>query len=388
MPVDLSGQIFEAYERALRRAKALQVAGYSHQAAVAYHECARLLREYAGYIKDRKGREEWVKRADEYEALAKQVAAARVAIPTSETAGATEENYHAQVEALIHKVPISWDDIGGLEEIKQEIKAAYGLSLARKPKGVKLRGWRYILLYGPPGTGKTLLAAATSNGLEATFFSVKVSDLLSKYFGESSKIVSALFDVARQRAPSVIFIDEFESLSTRRDGTSTGAEARIVSTFLAELDGLEGKWDERYVLTMAASNLPWLIDKAILSRFDKKIYVPLPDAAARRAILEIHLSRKGLKTQVPYEELVERCAGYSGREIERLCLAAVRAMVDRSNPGLLAAVDAGLKDISNYELNVVPLTAQDFAQAFASVQPETSARDLEAFERWRRQQDV
>jgi SpoVK/Ycf46/Vps4 family AAA+-type ATPase len=116
---------------------------------------------------------------------------------------------------------------------------------------------------GPPGTGKTLLAAATAGNLEATFFNVKVSSLLSKYFGESTKLISALYSVARRLSPAVIFLDEFESLTPSRGSGESGSERRIVSTLLAELDGLQGKDDDSFVMTICATNLPWLLDLAI-----------------------------------------------------------------------------------------------------------------------------
>ena len=112
------------------------------------------------------------------------------------------------------------------------------------------------------------------------------------------------------------------------------------------------------------------------------------DVRAREAILKIHLSKKGLKTRVPYARLVELTVGYSGREIERICRTAVKSMVDRHNAGLIAAVDAGRAEISDYELKVAPLTADDFDAAFAGMQPETTERDLEAFARWKNQQDT
>jgi katanin p60 ATPase-containing subunit A1 len=186
------------------------------------------------------------------------------------------------VLSLIHKSDVQWGDIGGLEDTKDSIKSAYALALAQKPAGVQVSSWRNLLMYGPPGTGKTLLAAATAGNLEATFFNVKVSSLLSKYFGESTKLISALFSVARRLSPAVIFLDEFESLTPVRGSGESGAERRIVSTLLAELDGLQAKDDTGFVLTICATNLPWLLDLAILSRFQRRIYVPLPDPDARR----------------------------------------------------------------------------------------------------------
>src|SRR5207248_11775710 len=125
---------------------------------------------------------------------------------------------------------------------------------------------------------------------------------------------------ARGCSPSVVFLDEFESLCGSRDEGDTGTERRILSTILSELDGLAEKGrDDVYVLTIAATNRPWDLDPAVLSRFDKKILIPLPDDRTREKILRIHLEKKGFATEVPYEELGRLTNGYSGREIERFC---------------------------------------------------------------------
>ncbi len=386
MPVDLSGQMYTAYQQALARAKVRFQEGRYAEAAAAYRQCAHHLERYASYLRSAEARARWRKKAQEYRQLAEKIEAGEFAVPTvaSEGGASPTDNYEEAVMGLIHKANVTWDDIAGLEETKQEIKAAYGLALARKPAGVHLDAWRNILFYGPPGTGKTLLAAATSNGLDATFFSVKVSDLLSKYFGESTKLISALYSVARRLAPSVVFLDEFEALSPPRDGTQSGAEARIVSTFLAELDGLARKGDNTFVLTIAATNVPWLIDKAILSRFEKLIYIPLPDAPARRRILEIEVKRKGHRTEVPYRELVARTEGYSGREISQLAREAIKEMVKRMNPDLAKVVDRGREAVSNYTVRVGPISKEDWEKAFSRVMRRTTAADLRRFEEWRR----
>ena len=383
MPVDLSGQIYAAYEQALARAKLRFEKGQYPEAAVAYRQCADFLEKYARYSKSARLRAEWLRKAESYRRLAERLERGGFAISTVEGPPAVED-YESVISALVHRSAVTWDDIGGLEEVKREIKAAYGLALARKPEGVKLEGWRNILFYGPPGTGKTLLAAATSNGLDAIFFNVKVSDLLSKYFGESTRLISALYSVARHLAPSVVFLDEFEALGRPRGREGSGAETRIVSTFLAELDGLAQKKGEDYVLTIAATNLPWLIDKAVLSRFEKKIYIPLPDAPARRRIFEIHLKGKGHRTNVPYQELVARTDGYSGREIEQLCREAVKEMIGRLNPDLPEAVDRGREAVRKYRLKVGPLTRKDWQRAFSMVTPQTTRGELQRFEEWRK----
>lgn len=390
MPIDLSGSIYSEYQRTLKRAQKLVEGGQTSDAAEAYRQAARLMKQYATYTADPGTRGERLKKAEAHALLADKIADGRVAarapvVDANNAAGA--DDYEDAVTALIYESPVTWDDIGGLEATKREIKAAYGLSLARKPQGVKLRGWRNILFYGPPGTGKTLLAAATSNGLDATFFNVKVSDVLSKYFGESTKLISALFAAARDRAPAVIFLDEFESLIPQRGGSESGVERRIISTLLAELDGLAQKGDDRYVLTIAATNLPWLIDKAMLSRFEKKVYIPLPDAEARRAILSIQIERQGYRSEIDLDALTDRTAGYSGREIERLCKEAINHMITRANPHLINAVDQGHDAIKAYETQIEPLNSDDFDTAFDHAKPETSAADLKQYDDWRNNLD-
>ena len=155
-----------------------------------------------------------------------------------------------------------------------------------------------------------MLAAATSGTLEATFFNVSIGGILSKYFGESSKLLGQLFQVAREKSPSVIFLDEFEALTSQRTGDESGSERRILSTILAELDGLSSKDSDAYVLTIASTNLPWTLDQAILSRFQKKVLIPLPDQPAREAILRQHLEKKGFESKEPYAALAALTEGY------------------------------------------------------------------------------
>lgn len=384
MPVDLGGPIFELYEKSLTRAKAQQAKGNTAEAALAYRQCADYLTKYAGQLSDARIKAQWVEKARGYRELAERVANGKFPVAAAEELTETADHYDDEITALIFKSSVNWDDIGGLADTKREIKLAYGLSMVKSPQGVKMQGWRNILFYGPPGTGKTLLAAATSNGLEATFFNVKVSNLLSKYFGESSKLVTALYTTARRLAPSVIFLDELESLTGQRDGGESGAELRVVSTFLTELDGLTGKDSDTYVLTVGATNVPWLIDKAILSRFEKRIYVPLPDAAARESILKIHLEKKGHSLAFPSSELLNRSDGYSGRELEQLAAEAVKRMVEEMNPTLVDLVEQGRDVLSKYELRLRPLELRDFETAFAVLKPQTTRTDLAQYDKWRK----
>ncbi|MBI5365793.1 MAG: ATP-binding protein, partial [Planctomycetes bacterium] len=304
-------------------------------------------------------------------------------------AGAGPE-LRAAVSALITCSPVSWEDVGGLDETKNEVKYALGITLARPPDGVTLAGWTNILFYGPPGTGKSLLAAATSGALKSAdgapsaFFNVKVSSVLSKYFGESSKLISELYGTARDCSPSVIFLDEFESLCARRDGDDSGPERRILSTLLSELDGLERKGrKDLYVLTIAATNRPWDLDPAVLSRFEKKILIPLPDAETRRRILAIHLERRGFRSTAAPELLVRLTAGMSGREIERLCKEVTSRMVAEMNREIPRLIDQGLDAVAGYHIRIRDLTPEDFESARARVHPQTTPEEMRKYLDWR-----
>ena len=387
MGVDLSGQVYARLQKAEAQAKHFWEQGRGLEAAAAYRRCADLARQYAQYGATKQIQKQRLRRAKQYGDLADRIEAGAAAAPAPE--GGATADYEAEVLDLIHRSTVSWEDIGGLAETKQEIQAAYALALARRPEGVRLGAARNILLYGPPGTGKTLLAAAASNELDATFFNVKFSTVLSKWFGESTRLISALYRVAEQHAPSVVFLDEFDALTPPRGGSETGAERRILSTLLSELDGLSQKGESApYVLTIGATNVPWLIDGAILRRFGAKVIeVPLPDAGARSAILTLQLEQAGHRSQVPMEELVERTERYSGSEIAAMCQEAIGRMLSRANPDLLQVADQGRKAISDYQLRVAPLTADDFDYALARVRPRIIPGYLEQLEAWRAAQE-
>ncbi len=394
MSVDLSGSIYTLYKDARQKGDKARQRGADEEAAKQYYAAARWLRSYAESAVTPEIRKERMDKADQLANLARGLAGqaptpSRKVKPESASKPASqaepqagEDDYEEEVLQLIHKSDVKWDQIGGLEDTKNAIKSAYALALAKKPEGVQISSWRNLLLYGPPGTGKTLLAAATAGNLEATFFNVKVSSLLSKYFGESTKLISALYSVARRLSPAVIFLDEFESLTPSRGSGESGSERRIVSTLLAELDGLQGKDDDSFVMTICATNLPWLLDLAILSRFQRRIYVPLPDPAAREAILGIQLTRKGHHSQVTIQELVERTDGFAGRELEQVGQIAINNMIRRANPDLLQVVDSGLGKLTAYELRIEQLTIGDFESAFSQIKPLADPRVVRRYELW------
>lgn len=259
----------------------------------------------------------------------------------------------------------SWEDIGGLDKVKDLIKKSVVIGIIEnKPKAIE--AWNTIMFYGPPGTGKTLMAAAVARNIDATFFDVKASQMLSKYLGEGPKIMSSLFEVAREEAPSVVFIDEFDSIALSRGGDMHEETRRGLSTLLSELDGLQSKGsDRKFVLTIVATNTPDAVDDAIMSRFGKKIEIPLPDLTACKSILKIHTEQKGigLEDKSMFEKIARYCVKnrLSGRDIKFLCGEAISKMVDEMNPKLEELAQKDFETVRKYSLKTRKLRESDFA---------------------------
>lgn len=223
-------------------------------------------------------------------------------------------------EVLVEVPNVKWQDIGGLEGVKQELREAVEWPLKHPEvfRRLGVRAPRGILMYGAPGTGKTLLAKAVANESEANFISVKGPELLSKWIGESEKAVREVFKKARQAAPTIIFFDEIDSIAPRRGASSDShVTERVVNQLLTEIDGLEGMHD---VVVIGATNRPDIMDTALLrpGRFDRIILTPVPDYASRLEILKVHAKSMPLRN-VNLEELAEKMDGYVGADIEAVC---------------------------------------------------------------------
>nr|MDO8077129.1 CDC48 family AAA ATPase [Candidatus Freyarchaeota archaeon] len=227
-------------------------------------------------------------------------------------------------EVLIEIPSVHWDEIGGLEEVKQQLREAVEWPL-KNPEAFTRMGVeppKGVLLYGPPGCGKTLLARAVATESEANFISVKGPELLSKWVGESEKAVREVFRKARTASPSIIFFDEFDALAPRRGSGAGDSQVteRVISSLLTEIDGLEALHD---VVVMAATNRPDILDPALLrpGRFDRLILVPAPDDAARLKIFELYTRGRGmpLADDVDIERLTRETKGYVGADIEAVC---------------------------------------------------------------------
>ncbi len=229
----------------------------------------------------------------------------------------------AMREVLIQIPDVKWDDVGGLDEVKQELKEAVEWPLKHKEsfKRLGVKPPKGVLMYGPPGTGKTLLAKAVAHETEANFILVKGPEMLSKWVGESEKAVRKIFEKARQTAPTIIFFDEMDAIAPRRgasDGTDSHVTERVVNQLLTEMDGLQ---DLNDVVIIAATNRPDIIDTALLrpGRFDRIVYVPVPDKKTRKQIFGIHTKGMALDKDVKLDALVDKTEGYVGADIEAIC---------------------------------------------------------------------
>lgn len=307
--------------------------------------------------------------------------------------------------AIIREKPnVKWNDVAGLESAKQALQEAVILPV-KFPQFFtgKRRPWRAFLLYGPPGTGKSYLAKAVATEADSTFFSVSSSDLVSKWMGESEKLVANLFEMARESAPSIIFIDEIDSLCGQRgEGNESEASRRIKTELLVQMQGV-GHNDEK-VLVLAATNTPYALDQAIRRRFDKRIYIPLPDLKARQHMFKVHLGDTPHNlTESDFEYLARKTEGFSGSDIavcvKDVLFEPVRKTQDamffyKTNDDVWmpcgtrqpGAVHITMQELAAKGLaaKIVPppITRIDFEKVLARQRPTVSKADLEVHERF------
>jgi transitional endoplasmic reticulum ATPase len=234
-----------------------------------------------------------------------------------------EENGGADASDWIvrEKPSISFDDIAGLDDVKNEIrlKMIYPFTHPELAQRYGIPTGGGVLLYGPPGTGKTMIAKAIAGEIDATFFVVSPAQMMSKWVGEAEQNVRKLFESAKSEPRSIIFIDEIEALVPKRKSDSSTVMQRVVPQILQELEGFDRKTD-RALLFVGATNRPWMLDEAVMrpGRFDARVYVGLPDAPARMRLLEIYLSGRPLAGDVDHGELCDLLNGYSGADIKAI----------------------------------------------------------------------
>lgn len=277
---------------------------------------------------------------------------------------------------LTERPSVKLSEVAGLAEAKQAIDDAI-LAPMKHPelfKGKARQPWRGILFYGPAGCGKTLVAKAVASEVNATFFNVSAANIVSKWLGESERLVMNLFELARKNQPAIIFIDELDSIGVSRSGDDVGGERRLKTQLLTELQGLASKEDERITL-IGATNLPWELDFALRSRFEKKIHVPLPEKEARSLIFEIHMEDVEVSPTIDYDELADLTEGYSGRDISVVCReAAMEPIRDLQRSGRM--------DDEREILDIRPVSRDDLLQAIENIRPATPPEDVKKYINW------
>jgi len=374
----------------------LEKQGHMQQAMNKYIRAAEILVEFVKYTKNQIMKKKCEDKIVEYMDRAKQIQysiggarpkRASIAKSVSKGEGDKHEGVTNEEQELLEMISgtivtespnVKWIEIAGLENCKQALREAIVLPMlkpelftgARKP-------WSGILLFGPPGCGKTLLAKAAATECKATFFSASSADMLSKWLGESEKLISALFKVARLKAPSLIFMDEIDSVATKRgDGAESGGERRVKTQLLSEIQGLKSTHDKP-LLVLGATNRPWDLDNAMLSRFEKKVYVPLPDVPARAGIFKIHTA--GVNISLDDEDFIElavRTENYSGRDISNVCREVIMLPIRELDMG-------GLLENSDKEVKVRDVNLNDFKKTLKKVKPMTSKSILKQYDDWK-----
>ncbi|KAF9130760.1 hypothetical protein BGX30_013380 [Mortierella sp. GBA39] len=269
---------------------------------------------------------------------------------------------------------VTWEDISGLEHAKKTIKETITwpmlrpeifTGLRRPPKG--------LLLFGPPGTGKTMIGKCIASQSKATFFSISSSSLTSKWVGDGEKMVRALFAVARCHQPAVIFMDEIDSLLTQRTDGEVEASRRIKTEFLVQFDGVGVGGEEDRILIVGATNRPQEIDEAARRRFQKRLYIPLPEYEGRMGLMNKLLESQPHELNEDHiKDICERTAGYSGSDMTGLCREAALGPVRAIQGDIL---DIGLDDLR-------PINHSDFLEALSQVRASVSDRDLDLYKEW------
>lgn len=304
---------------------------------------------------------------------------------------------------MTEKPNVKWDDIAGLDGAKEALKEAVILPI-KFPHlfSGKRTPWKGILLYGPPGTGKSYLAKAVATEANSTFFSVSSADLVSKWVGESERLVKQLFEMARAQKPAIIFIDEIDSLCGKRGEGENESSRRVKTEFLVQMNGVGN--DQSGVLVLGATNIPWGLDSAIRRRFEKRIYIPLPDANARAKMFALNIGNMP-NSLTPHDikhlgDITER---YSGADISTVVRDALMQPIrkvqmathfkkvmapDRNDPskqrmyytpcspGDREAIEMNWTQIEGDELLEPTLGMQDFLKSLQTTRPTVSDEDI------------
>ncbi|KAK3168154.1 Vacuolar protein sorting-associated protein 4 [Lepraria neglecta] len=303
---------------------------------------------------------------------------------------------------LTDKPNIKWEDVAGLEGAKEALKEAVILPIKFPHLFVgKRQPWKGILLYGPPGTGKSYLAKAVATEANSTFFSVSSSDLVSKWMGESERLVKQLFNMARDNKPSIIFIDEVDALCGPRGEGESEASRRIKTELLVQMDGV-GR-DSKGVLILGATNIPWQLDAAIRRRFQRRVHISLPDLPGRMKMFEMSVGTTPCDLKpADFRTLGQMSEGYSGSDISIAVQDALMQPVRKiqtathykkvtvdgeekltpCSPGDAGAMEMSWTEVDSDKLLEPPLVLKDFIKAVKGARPTVSVDDIKRSEEW------
>lgn len=345
--------------------------GLKTRAVEKYNEAIRLLMELADIVDNTAIKNIYLEKAHKYK---KRVEFLNSNMGVSYATGSGQD---AVFDDLVMKerVSVSWDEVIGLEDVKQAIRESIIYPL-KKPELFPLGWTKGILLFGPPGCGKSLLAAAVSKEIDAEFYLVRIPELISKYLGESEKRVERLFSKAREITkngrPVILFFDEVDSVMGVRD-SEVGGEVRARNQLLTEMDGVLTKGFERmYLYVMAATNKPWVLDEPFIRRFGRRIYVRPPNFEERLRLFKFYTAKLKLDGNVSLRELAFMTEGHSSQDIKDICVDAHNRTVRE-----LFELRGGIGDPR-------PITKDDFMTILEYRKPSISLEMLARYEEWLR----
>ncbi|TQE09861.1 hypothetical protein C1H46_004439 [Malus baccata] len=281
-------------------------------------------------------------------------------------------------------IGVTFDDIGALENVKDTLKELVMLPLQRPElfcKGQLTKPCKGILLFGPPGTGKTMLAKAVATEAGANFINISMSSITSKWFGEGEKYVKAVFSLASKIAPSVVFVDEVDSMLGRRENPGEHeAMRKMKNEFMVNWDGLRTKETER-VLVLAATNRPFDLDEAVIRRLPRRLMVNLPDAPNRAKILKVILAKEDLSPTIDFDAIASMTDGYSGSDLKNLCVTAahrpIKEILEKEKKEHAVAVAEGrAAPALSGSADIRPLNMDDFKDAHERVCASVSSESV------------
>lgn len=373
--------MFQLAETKANEALVLDQQGKRSAAMSKYIEAADILVRVMKVSKNPQLRRIALERADQYVARAKTLRSAKIPArgPAPDFEGVEIEDQEDKelqedIDSMIikEKPDVKWEDVADLEEAKQALRESVILPLLRPDlfTGAR-RPWKGVLLFGPPGCGKTLIAKAVANEAGCTFFNADAASLVSKWLGESERLVKNLFTSARKEQPAIVFMDEVDALTAERGADQVGGERRLKTQFLIEMDGMKSKKGD-HIVVLGATNRPWDLDAAFRRRFERRILVPIPEFEARVRIFEIHTKGIDLAPDVDFNVLGEKTDGYAGSDIALICReASLQPIREMDASGA----------IRDKEVMARPVNLQDFLDALKNIRsvvsPEEQARYIE-----------